>query len=690
MNTLKKMLTSLLASVMLVGCASEDIVESPAAAPNGKGTVHFRLGGSAAPRTTRADETIAAEENERHIDNLYLMLWNMEGEYIGVVEAIQTPGESGEYDINIEKDGNYVAYFVANIGEETLSQLSEMQFDKNCIHNLSPTLSNFVFKDEIDANKIPMRSSNFVYFSSSVRNTTDLGTVNMTRHLARIDIINQADDVTITKIKFNNRTVKYQLTTPVNWTTEDNWYEDKEYDNLRIIGNSNLEEAGKYQHEIYTYRNHSTEEKGKLPTLTIEYETMENGKVVKKEHVVEFIDPNASGKTPLALKINNLYRVTLRKAHNLKFELSVNDWNVDTDGLYTDGLTITNIDLPSDVQNEMNSKLKVNMFTEYNVKSLNLESKQVELFNQLSLNKQDYSTDDNGAYFSYIQLKEAGLTGSDTQLNTLRDNNGKKYRLPTSGEFCLIFPYNKLEIYGSDPGREPYTDANGKTAYKQCQLPGYKGTSSGFYGHIYFASNWQTRWQESFSFKNGDDGCVLDENEVKNDQNGIISDIEWTVGGESLGLYGVLNSKESAYALSDGTEFTQFLTARPVYAVRFKGSSEYAAYKYEYICLDRDLTKVYVSVKIKALKPDADISVYDIKDNAEYWSKDYIEFKFPCAGYSTTEGIEYKNLFLSYVWTSSCTKADKSGIVAGGKEAYKTIASKDKKRKYPLRLVRVE
>ena len=124
------------------------------------------------------------------------------------------------------------------------------------------------------------------------------------------------------------------------------------------------------------------------------------------------------------------------------------------------------------------------------------------------------------------------------------------------------------------------------------------------------------------------------------------------------------------------------------YAVRFKGSSQYAAYKYEVLCEGGDLSKVYASVKIKALPQNADISVYDICRNDEYWNKDYIEFKFPYIG--TIMGGQYCDCFDSSVLSSSAVAVGTNkgkGVTAGFR--YQTISNSVLTVRCPLRLVKV-
>ena len=70
----------------------------------------------------------------------------------------------------------------------------------------------------------------------------------------------------------------------------------------------------------------------------------------------------------------------------------------------------------------------------------------------------------------------------------------------------------------------------------------------------------------------------------------------------------------------------------PVYAVRFKGTSQYAAYRWETCQINGNPLERYLSIKIKALPADSELTVDDVADNASFWRDGFIEFKFPRFG----------------------------------------------------------
>ena len=91
--------------------------------------------------------------------------------------------------------------------------------------------------------------------------------------------------------------------------------------------------------------------------------------------------------------------------------------------------------LDPESQQKLNAALKVNMFTPFNAKSVDLGAKKINsFFDELAVSADDCPTD---SYFTYTELKDAGLTAADA---VLTDGEGNQYRLPTEGELNLLLP----------------------------------------------------------------------------------------------------------------------------------------------------------------------------------------------------------------------------------------------------------
>lgn len=681
-----KLISVLFLSLFMLGsCAREEFVENPA--EGGRGNVHFRLGGAANAIGTRASaEDLKGTENERHIESVLALLWDIEEGFYKTIEAIPS-STTGEYDIDVDRDGEYFIFFVANADSETKDML--MNLEKGVGKNYdnyarANQIRNAVSKQAPDAEYFLMTSSTSgKRMNVSITSKCDLGTIEMVRPASRFDIINMADDIKVTKITYNNRAVKTHMMTPSVWNTNDDseWYDNAVYYPEDLVGNSDITKAGTYKHEIYSYRNSSIDKATeKVPSLTIEYEEAVDGKTVKKEHTVEFIDPTSENGAPLKISVNRLYTITLRKATNLEFDVNVSDWE-ETDGFVASDLGISDLDIPSEQQQAMNARLKVNMFAGTDVKSLNLTTKTAELFPEMSLDLNDYSTSADGAYFSYNQLKNAGLTSSDPTLNKIIGSDGVAYRLPTAGEMALICPLNRRAV--EDIELPQGTNIN-------------TGNSSNMNIDLFMCISGQlTNLNLNLDcsiidyalFKNNDDGTpIIPTNDV-DESEGISSICQWILGKTLTYRY---CKTPGGFKLGSGD--TDCWTYAPVYAVRFKGTAQYAAYKYEY-CDNGDPTKAYGSVKIKALPENLDVNVYMVADNDDFWSKDYIEFKFPAIGMINSGTTKTNLTWCQRMTTSIASQGQYKGRALTGGLA-RNVAwlsyCESNDRKFPLRLVKAE
>lgn len=671
---------------MLGSCAREEFVENPA--EEGRGNVHFRLGGAANAIGTRASaEDLKGTENERHIESVLALLWDVEEGFYKTIEAIPS-ATTGEYDLDVDRDGDYFIFFVANADADTKEML--MNLEKGVGKNLDNyarinQIRNAVSKQAPDAEYFLMHSNLTGYkMHVSITSKYDLGTIQMLRPASRFDIINMADDIKVTKITYNNRAVKTHMITPSVWNTNDDpeWYDNAVYYPENLVGNSDISKAGTYKHEIYSYRNSSIDKATeKVPSLTIEYEEAVDGKTVKKEHTVEFIDPTSENGSPLKISLNRLYTITLRKATNLEFDVNVSDWE-EADGFVASDLGISDLNIPSEQQQAMNARLKVNMFTGTDVKSLNLTTKTAELFSEMSLDLNDYSTSADGAYFSYNQLKNAGLTSSDPTLNKITGSDGVAYRLPTAGEMALLFPLNReyVEAIEYSQSTNSTTGASvNRYGYIPICVSGQKTSGASFYN--------ETLFRDYALLKNNDDGTPKIPTNDMDESEGISSICQWVLGNTLTYRY-----CKTPGGFKVGSGDTDCWTYQPAYAVRFKGTAQYAAYKYEY-CDNGDPTKAYGSVKIKALPENLDVNVYMVADNDDFWSKDYIEFKFPAIGMINSGTTKTNLTWCDRMTTSIVSQGQYKGrALIGGLSRNVVWISycESNDRKFPLRLVKAE
>ena len=346
---------------------------------------------------------------------------------------------------------------------------------------------------------------------------------------------------------------------------------------------------------------------------------------------VPFIRTEAGGaQTPVDIERNHLYTVVLGNGkpvttNEVQFTFKVEDWNT--------------VEMPEEIgpgdpldpdsQQKLNAALKVNMFTPFNAKSVDLGTKKINsFFDKLAVSADDCPTD---SYFTYTELKDAGLTAADA---VLTDGEGNEYRLPTEGELNLLLPMWTEE-------------ADRATVHKE---------KDGMY-HPYWNDNASTNtfpyvmvttpFTETIYLKNGMDN-LPDETHP--------ADPEYTLKGQSQLKVGV-QTEQIAYPADPGTNVYNI---RPVYGLRFKGTSQYAAYRWESCKIAGNALERYLSIRIKALHPqDNATTIDDVADEA-FWKEGFIEFQFPASGYyvpenaddPTPENITDRGVH-GYCWASS-------------------------------------
>ncbi|MDE6234269.1 MAG: hypothetical protein K2M56_00780 [Muribaculaceae bacterium] len=583
MKLIKLFSLTLLFILMLGSCAKEDPALNTVGgdAP----TVRFTLGGSARKSVTRAATTTPAEENEKAVENVLAVMFDIHDGFYKTVEARE---EGDSYGIVVEDDSTYDIFLVANADDVLRTDLENIPAGTSA-DDPEKGLEAIVAAQPADSeSKFLMLSKGSERVTTKITETYSIGEVHMERLAARFDIVNGADGVEVTKVTFNNRTVKSSLQTRNVMPTDADWFKSEEYTPTGLIGNKAA--PTEYFHEIYSYENYTDKDGQSIPTLTIEY--TEEGK--NKTHTVELIDPDAPAMTPLAVKRNHLYRITLTKAYKLEFNLTVADWEAEEEF----NVKELPLELGEDQQAELNSRLLVNMFTNYNVKNLNLSTKEVEFFDHLPSSIDEYPT---SSYFGWEELYNAGVL-SDTETGILHDSEGNQYRIPTVGEILLLMPQNT-------------------------QLSPYANIFNEYNKQLLYHINWQQvspmindSFTEYMFLKNGANNFAYTTNNL------TITDVtdsefygeSYLRRGKTLRVVDYTNDKR----IDSSERNVKKLTA--VYGVRFKGTSQYAAYKWEFMPDEK-----YLSIKIKALPQDANVDIDEIVDNHSYWAKGYIEYKIP-------------------------------------------------------------
>ena len=386
---------------------------------------------------------------------------------------------------------------------------------------------------------------------------------------------------------------------------------------------------------------------------------------------VPFIRTEVGGaQTPVDIERNHLYTVVLGNGkpvttNEVQFTFKVEDWNT--------------VEMPEEIgpgdpldpesQQKLNAALKVNMFTPFNAKSVDLGTKKIDaFFDKLAVSADECPTD---SYFTYTQLKDAGVTAADA---VLTDGEGNEYRLPTEGELNLLLPMWTEE-------------ADRATVHKEKDGMYYPYWNDNSSTNTFPLVTVETPFTETIYLKNGMDN-LPDETHP--------ADPEYTLKGQSQLKVGV-QTEQIAYPADPRTNVYNI---RPVYGLRFKGTSQYAAYRWETCQINGNPLERYFSIKIKAMHPqDNATTIDDVADEA-FWKDGFIEFQFPASGCyepGITPDGGNDNIFRrgvngycysSSFWSKSTSENTKARhLVFSLPNA--DIAPNDVGYRYPLRLVKV-
>lgn len=370
---------------------------------------------------------------------------------------------------------------------------------------------------------------------------------------------------------------------------------------------------------FYTYERPNTTED--YAAVRIAYRVNDSKGTIE----VPFIRTEVGGtQTPVDITRNSLYTIVLGngepvETNPLTFSIKVEDWNV-VEMPEEIGPGIDELDPES--QAALNAALKVNMFTANHVKTLDKDSKKVTFYTSATLPEEEYVKE---SYFSYNWLAgqddsanspQGSNTSVDLRNATLTDDSGAEYRLPTLGEFMLLVPYHTEE------DECPHVDETGKW------IAAPDGSGKGV-----FTPSWDDndssnpdRYRMVMYDQYGATYMFTETAYLENNSDFTVNTSGSSVTGTSCLRLGKLTETVTA---TDGKQYN----IHPVYAIRFKGSSEYAAYRYESLAIADDPTQRYISIKIKALPSFSKLTIDDITDNEQFWKDGYIEFNLPCLGY---------------------------------------------------------
>lgn len=649
--------TLLLCGVILAGCVNEEI---PVNTGNGTpASIHLKLGGSAkAGAASRADGSLATD-SETQVKSLLAVIFDTHKGFYETVEATPAGGE-GEYDILIKDDATYTIFFVANADNNLRDQLENLP-DTLQSKNASEYFKNLVFDKAPDADDFVMYSSGISRVTTTLNKTENLGEVTMVRRSARFDIVNNAKNVTINKVTFNNRAVKSTIDKGNYMPNTENLFDSKEY-------SVNIQPEDEYRAQIYSYRNFSMSEDS-IPSFILQYTENVDGKDVKREHTVKFIDQNSPGNTPRAIAHNTLYTITLTKTYKLEVTVTVDDWNE----VESFNATDLPIDLNEEDQEALNRRLLVyDLFADNIVKTLTADK--VATFYDKIYKSTNYGENN---YFSISDLVSKKLIGAGSNNTYITDDKGNSYRLPTYGELLLLAPFDIKGNYKyfNIPQPQLYTTP------QNTNTTGFSFTTEPFTETVYMLND-----EQGYPVEPSDIASV----EAKVAFTGQ-SDL-WKGANQRL-VYHFGDSLYIPEAVEGAKSFGSFSKC---YGVRFRNTSQCSAYCWDVEQDENDPAIFYETIKIKALPEKTDWTAYDIADNVSFWRNGYIEIKIPLTGYWT--GGKAKSQVSVSLPSSSLSKYIESNQI--GKVVsyfrhtyYQTGVSKisiASSSKFPLLLVKVK
>ena len=502
--------------------------------------------------------------------------------------------------------------------------------------------------------------------------------VKLTRIVARIDLKNNTPNMKIESAELVSAATKGYL-------FAQNTVQAPTADRVKIASNSTVDittahpvlgpdevfTSLEFKKVFYTYERPNTT--ADYAAVRITYTVNESKGTIE----VPFIRTAEGVQTPVDIERNHLYTIVLGNGkpvitNPVEVTIQDEDWNL--------------VEMPEEIgpgdvldpasQQKLNEGLMVyKLFTDYNVKSLDVAQSKVTFFDKITVTREECPTT---SYFSYTWLSGQdadGTTSSNgSNLTDLRntvftsDELAGEFRIPTAGELALLVP----EWTASE---------------KRPTING--GKNVGLY-QIWWNDNPSTN-TESFMMV---PDPFIETLYLENDENFMPKTSGASVSGITQLKIGD-QSSEVTYPTDPGTNIYNI---HPVYGLRFKGSDQYAAYRWESCPIDSDPLQRYLSIKIKALHPqDNTTTIDDVANDEEFWTEgSYIEFKFPASGWYTskpTESPDEDNILnlgvYGYAWSSSIIQDSNAYYFAYSLDLA-DIYNNAFKLVYPLRLVKAE
>ena len=337
MKKLKYIGGMMLAALLgLSSCGSDNLA---VATGNGQGKGHkvsLAIGsGTAKTRATAEPTDLGGFAREKAIDGtkLYAVVFDTQGKFSKTYQIDDYDATDGSCSFTLDEAGAYYGYIVANTskGTELTGLTAGMSTEAdfyNIVEDTDPGTA-------LDASTNFLMLSKRTLFDVNGDADTDLGTISLTRAVARIDIdVTAIDGLAITEVEIENRYTKSLLVRGSSPATLTSATDTKTYKRGTGTGEINAKNDAtgiitdqQWQGVIYGYENIDANTVVKI-THTL------NG--VASTTTVNFADVN-SGQ---AVKRNNIYTVKLIDGaedptlNDIQASILVIDWDNSTNILY--------------------------------------------------------------------------------------------------------------------------------------------------------------------------------------------------------------------------------------------------------------------------------------------------------------------------------------------------------------------
>lgn len=562
------------------------------------------------------------DEAEWTINKLALYVYAVDADGNGTFLRSYATDASGEQAINIISNGAGTYTFTLRAPVSDMNARRRFVFVANDAlasepgagdpqANLDDALATVTLENNATADALAADDKGIAMTGTAQSSGSDVVTitpgvkceVHLKRIVARVDIQNNTPNLVIKSVVLENAAPKGYLFAHDPVKAADEGYITEGMNKSVSLGSSYGEQTA-LKKVFYLYER-TNSEAGSAQVRINYMINNSNGSVTvpfkKTSDDMAYVD----------IERNTLYTIILGNGqpivtNKVTFTLNVEEWNaVDLD---------ESVDPDEDEQAKMNAALKVNMFTQFNAKDVNLEENKINSF----YDKLAVSEEECPASSFYL--------GSDiiAKQNTIfTDIHGNKFRIPTAGEIALLVPYDSG---ATGIGTQPDI-ADGKTGVYYVWWNDNLSTNKTYV----ISETASTGWTETVYLKNDADGYSDTSREgSETDGDYIVSGKSWLKLGDFVETVHYYTGEDP----DDGDDPEVYnYNIHPVYGLRFQGTSQYAAYRWESCSINGNPLERYISIKIKALKKDDVTTTINDVAKETYWKSGYIEFKIPSSGY---------------------------------------------------------